>query len=125
MIRRPPRSTRTDTLFPYTTLFRSLSSIRPPPSADLPCRKDAQRQKHQEDDECEDKQELGDSCGRACNAPEPQQPGNHCDNGEDQSPFQHQKFLLNPRRNPKSKDTVTPTTYPHHRKPTPNHNPTN
>src|SRR3546814_5769519 len=28
MIRRPPRSTRTDTLFPYTTLFRS-------PAADL------------------------------------------------------------------------------------------
>src|SRR3546814_957853 len=28
MIRRPPRSTRTDTLFPYTTLFRSLPSTR-------------------------------------------------------------------------------------------------
>src|SRR3546814_8883273 len=27
MIRRPPRSTRTDTLFPYTTLFRSLQSF--------------------------------------------------------------------------------------------------
>src|SRR3546814_9846648 len=26
MIRRPPRSTRTDTLFPYTTLFRSFSA---------------------------------------------------------------------------------------------------
>src|SRR3546814_12384340 len=26
MIQRPPRSTRTDTLFPYTTLFRSLLS---------------------------------------------------------------------------------------------------
>src|SRR3546814_6488694 len=26
MIRRPPRSTRTDTLFPYTTLFRSRDS---------------------------------------------------------------------------------------------------
>src|SRR3546814_7926010 len=26
MIRRPPRSTRTDTLFPYTTLFRSCSA---------------------------------------------------------------------------------------------------
>src|SRR3546814_8596581 len=26
MIRRPPRSTRTDTLFPYTTLFRSIAS---------------------------------------------------------------------------------------------------
>src|SRR3546814_3749103 len=26
MIRRPPRSTRTDTLFPYTTLFRSIPS---------------------------------------------------------------------------------------------------
>src|SRR3546814_2051122 len=29
MIRRPPRSTRTDTLFPYTTLFRSLLRRRP------------------------------------------------------------------------------------------------
>src|SRR3546814_14339609 len=28
MIRRPPRSTRTDTLFPYTTLFRSASEPR-------------------------------------------------------------------------------------------------
>src|SRR3546814_8101573 len=26
MIRRPPRSTRTDTLFPYTSLFRSIAS---------------------------------------------------------------------------------------------------
>src|SRR3546814_3117497 len=30
MIRRPPRSTRTDTLFPYTTLFRSASGWRHP-----------------------------------------------------------------------------------------------
>src|SRR3546814_2740219 len=29
MIRRPPRSTRTDTLFPYTTLFRSILGGRP------------------------------------------------------------------------------------------------
>src|SRR3546814_2803014 len=29
MIRRPPRSTRTDTLFPYTTLFRSRASPGP------------------------------------------------------------------------------------------------
>src|SRR3546814_7605646 len=28
MIRRPPRSTRTDTLFPYTTLFRSVAGLR-------------------------------------------------------------------------------------------------
>src|SRR3546814_11397336 len=27
MIRRPPRSTRTDTLFPYTTLFRSAAGL--------------------------------------------------------------------------------------------------
>src|SRR3546814_7462619 len=32
MIRRPPRSTLTDTLFPYTTLFRSLFF---PPSLDM------------------------------------------------------------------------------------------
>src|SRR3546814_13392268 len=29
MIRRPPRSTRTDTLFPYTTLFRSARPTSP------------------------------------------------------------------------------------------------
>src|SRR3546814_9885069 len=29
MLRRPPRSTRTDTLFPYTTLFRSCHQFRP------------------------------------------------------------------------------------------------
>src|SRR3546814_9241921 len=29
MIRRPPRSTRTDTLFPYTTLFRSVLTAHP------------------------------------------------------------------------------------------------
>src|SRR3546814_5862257 len=40
MIRRPPRSTRTDTLFPYTTLFRSASprdgpAARPDPARGL------------------------------------------------------------------------------------------
>src|SRR3546814_16450694 len=34
MIRRPPRSTRTDTLFPYTTLFRSADPRPEPLSAD-------------------------------------------------------------------------------------------
>src|SRR3546814_9948448 len=29
MVRRPPRSTRTDTLFPYTTLFRSSAELGP------------------------------------------------------------------------------------------------
>src|SRR3546814_16924606 len=38
MIRRPPRSTRTDTLFPYTTLFRSaLAWIGLPGDVDLGC----------------------------------------------------------------------------------------
>src|SRR3546814_12153158 len=35
MIRRPPRSTRTDTLFPYTTLFRSVP-VHPPGGAPSP-----------------------------------------------------------------------------------------
>src|SRR3546814_2595307 len=35
MIRRPPRSTRTDTLFPYTTLFRSCATRCPSRSPDL------------------------------------------------------------------------------------------
>src|SRR3546814_8178120 len=33
MIRRPPRSTRTDTLFPYTTLFRSAGFCQVTPAA--------------------------------------------------------------------------------------------
>src|SRR3546814_20116901 len=37
MIRRPPRSTRTDTLFPYTTLFRSFDT---PVGSDRLARKD-------------------------------------------------------------------------------------
>src|SRR3546814_18001788 len=45
MIRRPPRSTRTDTLFPYTTLFRSsppgpcFSGCRGEARSRLPCRR--------------------------------------------------------------------------------------
>src|SRR3546814_1533363 len=35
MLRRPPRSTRTDTLFPYTTLFRSRVIVRKSPNRTL------------------------------------------------------------------------------------------
>src|SRR3546814_4024186 len=40
MIRRPPRSTRTDTLFPYTTLFRSHGAHRAWVGAELDHRLD-------------------------------------------------------------------------------------
>src|SRR3546814_15650541 len=43
MIRRPPRSTRTDTLFPYTTLFRSTERRRVPPAYAPACVRDGQR----------------------------------------------------------------------------------
>src|SRR3546814_9418936 len=36
MIRRPPRSTRTDTLFPYTTLFRSEENLPVYPVEEVP-----------------------------------------------------------------------------------------
>src|SRR3546814_4493111 len=55
MIRRPPRSTRTDTLFPYTTLFRSpcqrrsQSRQRSEPAGDDPCRE--RRHRNQPDQE--------------------------------------------------------------------------
>src|SRR3546814_9127627 len=39
MIRRPPTSTRTDTLFPYTTLFRS--AVQPPARASRPLAEEA------------------------------------------------------------------------------------
>src|SRR3546814_8116819 len=38
MIRRPPRSTRTDTLFPYTTLFRSRPGYPPVGTTDRTAR---------------------------------------------------------------------------------------
>src|SRR3546814_16720743 len=40
MIRRPPRSTRTDTLFPYTTLFRSAGwlTLADAEQTESPCR---------------------------------------------------------------------------------------
>src|SRR3546814_17241188 len=42
MMRRPPRSTRTDTLFPYTTLFRSRrADFLGHPSRDAACRQPA------------------------------------------------------------------------------------
>src|SRR3546814_2687012 len=55
MIRRPPRSTRTDTLFPYTTLFRSWrpATVRgagrisgPQPEAPLPPRPRPRSEEH-------------------------------------------------------------------------------
>src|SRR3546814_2607515 len=53
MIRRPPRSTRTDTLFPYTTLFRSAAGARysaerawsAPPGTQQPARTEQRTQR--------------------------------------------------------------------------------
>src|SRR3546814_6705511 len=45
MIRLPPRSTRTDTLFPYTTLFRSLDG-RPDPDLGSDPRRDHGHRRH-------------------------------------------------------------------------------
>src|SRR3546814_16715403 len=70
------------------------------------------------DDECEDEQELGDSCGRARNAAEPQKSGNHCDNGENQCPFQHRKFLLTPGGTRTRIAMFQPTAYPPLSRPT-------
>src|SRR3546814_20247025 len=48
MIRRPPRSTRTDTLFPYTTLFRSrLGPVRPGQIVYLPESPDVAQMRNQ------------------------------------------------------------------------------
>src|SRR3546814_9747624 len=53
MIRRPPRSTRTDTLFPYTTLCRSPRRCRPPgpPRPGRPQSVDRARRDHRRSNE--------------------------------------------------------------------------
>src|SRR3546814_20667624 len=46
MIRQPPRSTRTDTLFPYTTLFRSGTAATSVGIGPRPCGKNRRRHHH-------------------------------------------------------------------------------
>src|SRR3546814_1259859 len=53
MIRRPPRSTRTDTLFPYTTLFRSSALVLLRKEAARETREQDDRQADQRDEYCE------------------------------------------------------------------------
>src|SRR3546814_5783851 len=55
MLRRPPRSTSTDTLFPYTTLFRS---------PDPPGIEDDQDHEHRPGDRHVERQKCGRSTGR-------------------------------------------------------------
>src|SRR3546814_15266435 len=57
MIRRPPRSTRTDTLFPYTTLFRSCMILLDTSAADAVhvmerARSEIERHTHEEMPHC-------------------------------------------------------------------------
>src|SRR3546814_15736476 len=63
--RRPPRSTLTDTLFPYTTLFRPKDDPRDPPAHILPEAIDETRLLLLEDDHC-----LKDHALAACNRPD-------------------------------------------------------
>src|SRR3546814_15582708 len=75
MIRRPPISTRTDTLFPYTTLFRSPSGHRLGRRHDpllvaggRPCRTDTRH--HQQEVRPAGLAQTGDLAGRPDNAVE-------------------------------------------------------
>src|SRR3546814_2115273 len=52
MIRRPPRSTRTDTLFPYTTLFRSCDADRFSYGSDVDLGRSRARTWHSDDLGC-------------------------------------------------------------------------
>src|SRR3546814_21130764 len=49
MVRRPPRATRTDTLFPYTTLFRSIIAGAACNDADAPYLRQIERERGQGD----------------------------------------------------------------------------
>src|SRR3546814_8619799 len=78
MIRRPPRSTRTDTLFPYTTLFRSVLRTRHHESVDRSdidhargifrrgCRPQLRQQLLRQEEDCLDidVENLVEACGR-------------------------------------------------------------
>src|SRR3546814_7027224 len=75
MIRRPPRSTRTDTLFPYTTLFRSRLEAGAFPGEDA--RRIGAEEGVTEEDNGDDHQR------RAERAPRRLQQQHHADAGDD------------------------------------------
>src|SRR3546814_9983158 len=58
ILRRPPRPTRTDTLFPYTTLFRSIKDLRPV----LPLMNLNQVIRAHKPDEAHPRQQAGEGC---------------------------------------------------------------
>src|SRR3546814_10807868 len=62
MIRRPPRSTRTDTLFPYTTLFRSLD---PEAKPEIDQDETSENEGEDESQPGEDGEDQDDSGGRS------------------------------------------------------------
>src|SRR3546814_1233464 len=73
MIQRPPRATRTDTLSPYTTLFRSDDGTagHERPAARRPCRRrDSEQRIHRNDDDGPDGQRRSAAAGtrRPCAA---------------------------------------------------------
>src|SRR3546814_14504554 len=59
MIRRPPRSTRTDTLFPYTTLFRS-EAEKVIGGGDVPSGREPGEVRREDDDEHQPQPDRGD-----------------------------------------------------------------
>src|SRR3546814_15216765 len=69
MIRRPPRSTRTDTLFPNTTLFRSRSEedVERPARRRSGCEQKAERVEMAVSPDRDEQQQAQDGCGQ----PEP------------------------------------------------------
>src|SRR3546814_5440582 len=73
MIRRPPRSTRTDTLFPYTTLFRS-NGITPPTEHTFVLCRESERNFDNQRNQCELRRLRWHKRGRAWCAG----PNRHC-----------------------------------------------
>src|SRR3546814_13887880 len=82
MIRRPPRSTRTDTLFPYTTLFRSGQRVEEQEHEVEPIRREYPGQRHAEQRPGKEGQ------GPAEQQPEPPQRALHIDGHADQGESQ-------------------------------------
>src|SRR3546814_2656152 len=84
MIRRPPRSTRTDTLFPYTTLFRSRSR-RARPGEKLA--------EHQVGRPYRRGQQELESAGAALLAPQPHRQRRHKEDQQQRHPLEQRAYV--------------------------------
>src|SRR3546814_8326143 len=97
MKRRPPRSTRTDTLFPYTTLFRSLQALGPRQAVDLGIAQPQLLLARGIPDQGQPAAVIGEGNAVAAGIGAPDEPADHSGSAGVRIPLSHAQRAVRPR----------------------------